>query len=166
MKTPIRAVIGLALAISASPVYADSKAEIALMKKVFAEIQPLSFKRNREYCGYIGYDFDGNLVASEARRGRKSSCRPRDPVELEVIIASYHTHGAYNNDEGSEVPSVEDMEGDEAEHRRLCRHAGRSHVVCRYRSDGDQPDLWCWVSGSGSRLCALWRRGDRDQLHL
>lgn len=115
MKTPIRAVIGLALAISASPVYADSKAEIALMKKVFAEIQPLSFKRNREYCGYIGYDFDGNLVASEARRGRKSSCRPRDPVEIEVIIASYHTHGAYNNDEGSEVPSVEDMEGDEAE---------------------------------------------------
>ena len=102
MKTPIRAVIGLALAISASPVYADSKAEIALMKKVFAEIQPLSFKRNREYCGYIGYDFDGNLVASEARRGRKSSCRPRDPVEIEVIIASYHTHGAYNNDEGSE----------------------------------------------------------------
>lgn len=115
MKTPIHALIGIAFAIGASPVTADSKAEIALMKRVFAEIQPLSFERNREYCGYIGYDEDGKLVASEARRGRKSSCRPRDPVNIEVIIASYHTHGAYNNDEGSEVPSVEDMEGDQSE---------------------------------------------------
>lgn len=115
MKTPIHALICFAFSIGASPLLADSKAEIALMKEVFAEIQPLSFKRNREYCGYIGYDFDGNLVASEARRGRKSSCRPRDPENIEVIIASYHTHGAYNGDEGSEVPSVEDMEGDQAE---------------------------------------------------
>ena len=115
MKTPIHALICVAFSIGASPLLAESKAEIALMKEVFAEIQPLSFQRNREYCGYIGYDVDGNLVASEARRGRKSSCRPKDPENIEVIIASYHTHGAYNGDEGSEVPSVEDMEGDQAE---------------------------------------------------
>lgn len=115
MKTPIRALIGLAFFVSASSVHADSQEEIALMKEVFAELQPLSFERNREYCGYIGYDIDGNLIASEARRGRKSSCRARDPIDIEVIIASYHTHGAYNNDEGSEVPSVDDMEGDQAE---------------------------------------------------
>lgn len=115
MRNPFPWLIAAAIAVSAGTVAADSKQEIALMKRVFAEIQPLSFERNREYCGYIGYDFDGKLVASEARRGRASSCRPKDPRNIEVIIASYHTHGAYNGDEGSEVPSVEDMEGDQSE---------------------------------------------------
>lgn len=94
---------------------AQPREEIALLEQVFAEIQPLSFERKREYCGYIGYDIDGNLVASKARRGWKSSCRPRDPRNIEVIIASYHTHGGFEDDPGHEVPSVEDMEGDEAE---------------------------------------------------
>lgn len=115
MKTPIRRVLPFALMACSGVAMADSKAEIALMKEVFAEIQPLSFERNREYCGYIGYDEDGNLVASEARRGRKSSCRAKDPVNIEVIVASYHTHGAFNDDPGSEVPSPDDMEGDQAE---------------------------------------------------
>ena len=114
--TPVLKMIApLALAAASTHVSAQSAAEVRLMKQVFGQIQPLSFERNREYCGYIGYDADGNLAASQARRGRKSSCRPNNPDNLEVIIASYHTHGAYNGDEGSEVPSVEDMEGDEAE---------------------------------------------------
>lgn len=91
---------------------AQSAEEIALMRAVYATIQPLSFEQGREYCGYIGLDFDGNLVASEARRGRRDSCRPRDPRNIEVIFASYHTHGSFEGDEGHEVPSGSDMEGD------------------------------------------------------
>lgn len=85
------------------------------MKQVFNEIQPKSFKRNREYCGYIGLDEAGELVASKPRRGRKASCVPRNPRNIEVIIASYHTHGGYEGHDGYEVPSVDDIESDEAE---------------------------------------------------
>lgn len=115
MQTTIRSLIcGLAL-MAAMPAEADPNAEIALVSDLFNQIQPESLRRNREYCGYIGLDADGELVASKPRRGRKSSCTPRDPREIEVILASYHTHGGYEGHDGYEVPSVDDIESDEAE---------------------------------------------------
>lgn len=115
MQTPIRLLICSILLSSASATFADPQAEVALVKQVFQEIQPLSFERNREYCGYIGLDENGELVASKPKRGRKSSCTPRDPRNIEVILASYHTHGGYEGDDAYEVPSVDDIESDEAE---------------------------------------------------
>ncbi len=38
-----------------------------------------------------------------------------DPTNIEVITASYHTHGAFSTSYYNEVPSVDDIEGDEAE---------------------------------------------------
>ena len=100
------------LCICASAATAQNQSEIALMRQVFAQIQPLSFDTGREYCGYIGLNAAGELIASAATRGRRNSCRSRDPIELEVIFASYHTHGSFAGDEGHEVPSASDMEGD------------------------------------------------------
>lgn len=94
---------------------AQSAEESALIRRVFAELQPISFRENVEYCGYIGLDDDGRLVASRPTRGDESSCLADDPTEISVITASYHTHGAYSPDYYNEVPSGDDMEGDEEE---------------------------------------------------
>lgn len=102
------------LLLSALPASAQSQDEITFVKELFAELQQKSFERNREYCGFIGYDADGVLVANRAKRGRADSCTPRWPNRLDVI-ASYHTHGAYDIDAWSEIPSGDDMESDEAD---------------------------------------------------
>lgn len=106
-----------ALLLAAAPVstLAQEGAELALVKRIFTELQPLSIKKNREYCGYIGLDADGKLAISPAKRGHKGTCEPADPDMLAVLIASFHTHGAYSPNYVNELPSTEDVEGDEAE---------------------------------------------------
>lgn len=96
----------------ASNAWGQSQEEIQLMRGVFAQLQPLSFEQGREYCGYVGLTSDGTLMATAAVRGRRNSCRPAEPNELEVIFASFHTHGAFEGDAGHEVPSADDMEAD------------------------------------------------------
>ncbi|WP_425091369.1 DUF4329 domain-containing protein [Tropicimonas sp. S265A] len=105
----------LYLALGAVPVSAqDAAAEIAFVKSLFAELQPKSFRSNREYCGYIGYDRRGRLVATRARRGGADHCEPRWPWRFDPV-ASFHTHAAYDPEAWSEIPSGSDMESDEAE---------------------------------------------------
>ncbi|GHE99181.1 hypothetical protein GCM10016455_19890 [Aliiroseovarius zhejiangensis] len=105
----------LALFILPLPAWAQEPGELALVKKVFAKLQPISIRADREYCGYIGYDKSGKLVASKAMRGGKGNCMSRDPTELVTVIASYHTHGAFSTRYANEVPSGDDMETDEME---------------------------------------------------
>ena len=105
----------LVLALMPFSSHAQEASELTLVKRIFAELQPLSIKKNREYCGYIGLNADGKLTMSPAKRGRKGTCEPSDPDMLEVVIASYHTHGAYSSNYVNELPSTEDVEGDEAE---------------------------------------------------
>lgn len=93
-------------------VQAQSASEIRMAKQILGSLQEPSFRRNREFCGMIGLDEVGRVVASKPRRGRRDSCRPRDPREAEELIASYHTHGRYHPDIDSEWPSVGDVEGD------------------------------------------------------
>lgn len=77
-----------------------------------ASIQQRSFRDGVEYCGLFGYDADGNLVATPARRGDRDSCEPEiGPEDLDVI-ASYHTHGRYSPDSDTEAPSVSDLSND------------------------------------------------------
>ncbi|WP_259773013.1 DUF4329 domain-containing protein [Aliiroseovarius crassostreae] len=98
-----------------NPAWAQDTSELQLVKRIFEQLQPISISKNREYCGYIGRDAAGNVAFTKARRGRKGTCVPRDPDALAVVTASYHTHGAYSPNYVNELPSVEDMEGDEAE---------------------------------------------------
>ncbi len=90
--------------------FAQSTGEVDLVKSVLNQLQDVSFRKNREYCGYIGYDGKGVLFASNARRGRRDSCLGKAPDNMDVI-ASYHN----DPDARAEVPSVADLEGDEDE---------------------------------------------------
>lgn len=86
--------------------------ELSAVRAVFNAVQPESVARNREYCGYIVRDRFGLLAATAARRGSVASCTPRWPRGDVDVLASYHTHGAFNPEYDSEVPSYEDMASD------------------------------------------------------
>ncbi len=93
---------------------AQSTTEARFAKAVLQQIQGISFRKNREYCGYIGYDQNGVLFASNARKGRINECTGAAPDNMS-IVASYHTHGAFDPDVPAEFPSATDLEADEAE---------------------------------------------------
>lgn len=107
-----RIVICLCLA---SPAAAQDSAEIAFVKGILAGLQPQSIAENVEYCGVIGFDDAGDLVSSPVSRGDESSCLVEDDGPVVVAIASFHTHAAFAPDYASEFPSVDDVEGDDAE---------------------------------------------------
>ena len=111
------AMIAAALTTLFAPVAvsAQSSEELALVKEIFADLNPLSIAENREHCGYIGFDDDGNLTFSDPTPGNSDSCLADDPVHIQVITTSYHTHAAFSPDYSSELPSGTDMEGDEEE---------------------------------------------------
>ena len=100
------------LAICPSFAVAQDSAEVALVKATLNELQVVSIAQNVEYCGYIGFDAHDNLIVTPPTRGDEGSCLADDPDALEIITASYHTHGAHSPDYYNEVPSGEDMEGD------------------------------------------------------
>ena len=89
--------------------------EVEFAKVTLNNLQAISFANNREFCGYILRTPDGVLAATDAKKGRISSCRPDDPPEDHLIVASYHTHGAFEYDTPAEFPSVGDVEADEGE---------------------------------------------------
>ncbi|MDD9716968.1 DUF4329 domain-containing protein [Dinoroseobacter sp. PD6] len=105
-------------ALLAGPLAAESgpapAAELAFVKGVLAALQARSFRWDREYCGYIGYTAEGELVASRARRGTADSCLPPWPRRFDPV-ASYHTHGGYDPEAWSEIPSDIDMASDAAD---------------------------------------------------
>lgn len=89
-----------------------SPEEITFIKSALGNIQRLSIQKNREYCGFVGLDMRGNFALTKPRKGRKGSCRPKEPNADFTILASFHTHGAFSLDYDSEVPSVDDLSSD------------------------------------------------------
>ena len=94
---------------------AQDTTDVALAKATLENLQAQSFAANREFCGYLIRDPSGALVATKATSGAESYCEPEAPADDAVIIASYHTHGAFEYDTPAEFPSVGDIEADEAE---------------------------------------------------
>lgn len=90
-------------------------AEIALVKKHLYRTQRLSFARNREFCGYLGRNRNGRLVVTRLVQGFANGCTPRTPPRDVQLLASIHTHGAYDRDVPAEFPTTLDMESDAAE---------------------------------------------------
>ena len=88
----------------------DSEALASLAKSVLRDLQRPSFTENREYCGVIGVDAEGVLRAAEATRGRAKLCVTFNIPETWQIVATYHTHGGYDRNAHSEVPSVQDIQ--------------------------------------------------------
>ncbi len=93
----------------------STEEEAALARTVLAAIQPKSIAENVEYCGVIGLNHAGVLVASRPTRGEEGYCESYTPSNIAVETASYHTHGGYSPDYVNEVPSVDDIEGDQAD---------------------------------------------------
>lgn len=87
---------------------AQTREEVGFALELFEGLQAISFAKRREYCGYIGRDGEGLLIATEPVPGNRDSCAPEWPHGLEVI-ASYHTHGAFDFAYHNELPSDTDM---------------------------------------------------------
>lgn len=100
---------------SALPSFAQGQDEVEFVTKFFDELQPKSIAENREYCGFFGLDSNDKYVATKPTLGNEGSCYADDPPENIFIFASYHTHGGFSYDFGSEVPSSNDLEADIAE---------------------------------------------------
>jgi nucleotide-binding universal stress UspA family protein len=81
-------------------------------REYLADVQEVSIEAGVEYCGWFGYDSDGELAATEAVPGDADSCDMGEEPDDWIVIASYHTHGSYSPDADSEVPSIDDLEGD------------------------------------------------------
>lgn len=89
--------------------------EAAFVRAILSDLQAASFAENREYCGVVGFDSEGHLVSSPISRGDEGSCLVTDDGDVVIATASFHTHGGFSEAYSSEVPSVDDLEGDEAE---------------------------------------------------
>lgn len=76
-------------------------------------IQRRSFAEEREFCGLILEDDTGRLDVSLVLAGRESECDLPwvSPMGL-YPVATFHTHGAFNQRYDSEVPSALDLQTD------------------------------------------------------
>ncbi|MEP1963186.1 DUF4329 domain-containing protein [Tateyamaria sp.] len=91
----------------------QTQAEVAFVSALFNDIQPVSIAQDREYCGLIGLDGNGDYIATQPRRGRKATCLPPDPAFADfTVLASYHTHGSSNLEYFTEIPSFDDIRTD------------------------------------------------------
>jgi len=90
-------------------------AETAFAKEILNSYQDISFREDREYCGFIGIDAQGEFIATKPVRGDEDGCRPDEPEGDMGLLASYHTHAAFSDDFDSERPSTDDLEADVAE---------------------------------------------------
>ena len=75
-------------------------------------IQQRTFEANREFCGFFGVDRSGKIVATEPSRGELDSCLPPEADASVTVFASYHSHGAFDPEVDSEVPSLADLKAD------------------------------------------------------
>ena len=107
----MRCLIALIVGLAAAPTVAQEAGELFVVRDVLAGLQKPSFQGKREYCGYVGYDETGTMVATAPIAGDKASCSAAFPRNI-AVTASYHTHGDFDPDYFNEVPSVVDIEGD------------------------------------------------------
>ncbi|MBX7527098.1 DUF4329 domain-containing protein [Qipengyuania vesicularis] len=77
------------------------------------DLQARSITNNQEYCGVIFEDEDGGLHTSRIYEGDRATCAFDWGVPLgNHVVASFHTHGGYDEDFDSEMPSIEDLAND------------------------------------------------------
>lgn len=88
----------------------DREAEHRYVKELFVELQIRSFAENREICGYLGYDRDGNLRTSDINIGTEASCGPPNFPTKFTVVAWFHTHSTYSPEYNSEYPSTQDLD--------------------------------------------------------
>lgn len=76
-------------------------------------MQQRSFSEKVELCAIIFEDSEGKLQSSEVRAGDEATCDLSYFDEPGMApLATIHTHGPFDPDYDSEVPSTIDLEGD------------------------------------------------------
>ena len=87
-------------------------AERAYVTGILRDLQRVSFRENREYCGYIGLNGQNQLMRTEYSRGVEAGCAlPQIPGGMRVL-ASFHTHSTYSPLYASEFPTSQDLASD------------------------------------------------------
>ena len=82
-------------------------------RATLAEIQPRSIANNQEYCGVIFEDEEGNLQTSKIYAGERAACALDWGVPLGYyVVASFHSHGGFDTQYASEIPSSLDLATD------------------------------------------------------
>lgn len=77
-------------------------------------VQVKSLEADREFCGYF-VRVEERIVATPPQPGSHYECLSAEPSGDVEVIASYHSHGAFDVNADSEVPSVDDILGDREE---------------------------------------------------
>ncbi len=106
------------------------------------QMQARSFEANREFCGLFGRDAEGYIIATPPLLGRLDTCRPPYPEDGFNTFASYHSHGAFDYDADSEVPSSNDLLADQAE-----------EVMGYISTPGGR--IWLSDDGKAKQVCGL-----------
>lgn len=83
-----------------------------LARRYLRLIQQKSIKQRVEYCAYIYRLGPGRFMADKPVSGEWDACTLYENDSDNEIVASFHTHAAYDRIADSEVPSVLDLEGD------------------------------------------------------
>lgn len=109
MKTPLYCAV--MCGVFFEPAQAQDAEEVAVAREILTQLQPLSFEKRREYCGFIGYNAEAKLVASPPVPGTQAACSAEFPRDL-AVVASYHTHGDFDHGYFNEVPSDIDVDSD------------------------------------------------------
>lgn len=81
------------------------------MLEHFDRIQPKSISEDIEYCGLVGFGPTGTLAVTE-HRGTEDGCEMGEAPKGFSALATWHTHGAFQGEANSEVPSPDDLSGD------------------------------------------------------
>lgn len=92
-------------------VQTSTPAEIqAFAREQLDDLQQRSFAERIEYCGMIFEQADGSLGSTNVIAGHEAEC---DITYFDMPgmlpVASYHTHGEFNKNYDSEVPSLIDL---------------------------------------------------------
>jgi hypothetical protein len=88
-------------------------AELAFARQVLSEVQVISIRQNREYCGYIGLNAANQLISTPPVAGNEASCLLPDVPAGMTLLASFHTHSTYSPIYASEWPTTQDMRSDQ-----------------------------------------------------
>jgi hypothetical protein len=106
----------IATCLLALPALAEgpSAAERKFAIKTLNQLQALSFRYDREYCGFIGRTAQGKFATGPISQGTLDTCLPIKPDYLYEVISSFHTHGAFSTVHWSEMPSLQDVQSDSA----------------------------------------------------
>ena len=83
---------------------------IELVRSTLEQVQDASIAENLEYCGYIVVAPNGVLKIVGPERGSAFGCRTPLVYKPDVILASFHTHGAFDARAFTEMPSSIDFE--------------------------------------------------------